>query len=96
MLFPSPLPVLTLRIIAETTSKSSTFVTQPSTIGNQSPTIGTQSPAIGTEAEEEIWDDLSPTLEPSECSKPENVQTGRLIGLLLWCFFLLIIGFFTG
>uniref|UniRef100_A0A667IAI6 Izumo protein immunoglobulin domain-containing protein n=1 Tax=Lynx canadensis TaxID=61383 RepID=A0A667IAI6_LYNCA len=56
----------------------------------------TQSPAIRTEAEEEIWDDLSPTVVPSECSKHENVQTGRLIGLLLWCFFLLIIGFFTG
>ncbi|XP_046933912.1 izumo sperm-egg fusion protein 1-like [Lynx rufus] len=79
-----------------TSSKSATIVTQPSTIGTQSPTIGTQSPAIRTEAEEEIWDDLSPTVVPSECSKPENVQTGRLIGLLLWCFFLLIIGFFTG
>ncbi|XP_023101450.2 izumo sperm-egg fusion protein 1-like isoform X1 [Felis catus] len=79
-----------------TSPKSAAIVTQPSTIGTQSPTNGTQSPAIGTEAEEEIWDDLSPTLVPSECSKPENVQTGRLIGLLLWCFFLLIIGFFTG
>ncbi|XP_078295691.1 izumo sperm-egg fusion protein 1-like isoform X3 [Panthera onca] len=65
--------VLTRRIIAETTSKSSTFVTQPSTIGNQSP-------AIGTEAEEEIWDDLSPTLVPSERSNPEDVQTCLLIG----------------
>ncbi|XP_078295684.1 izumo sperm-egg fusion protein 1-like isoform X2 [Panthera onca] len=77
-------------------AQSPTIGTQSPTTGTQSPTIGTQSPAIRTEAEEEIWDDLSPTLEPSECSKPENVQTGRLIGLLLWCFFLLIIGFFTG
>ncbi|XP_042823944.1 izumo sperm-egg fusion protein 1-like isoform X1 [Panthera tigris] len=77
-------------------TQSPTTGTQSPTTGTQSPTIGMQSPAIRTEAEEEIWDDLSPTLEPSECSKPENVQTGRLIGLLLWCFFLLIIGFFTG
>ncbi|XP_058564130.1 izumo sperm-egg fusion protein 1-like [Neofelis nebulosa] len=90
--------VLPRKIISAmvTSSKSATTGTQSPTIGTQSPTIGTQSPAIRTEAEEEIWDDLSPTLEPSECSKPENVQTGRLIGLLLWCFFLLIIGFFTG
>ncbi|XP_045296625.1 izumo sperm-egg fusion protein 1-like isoform X2 [Leopardus geoffroyi] len=79
-----------------TSSKSATIVTRSPTIVTQSPTFGTQSPAIRTEAEEEIWDDFSPTLEPSACSKPKNVQTGRLIGLLLWCFFLLIIGFFTG
>ncbi|GAB5581817.1 izumo sperm-egg fusion protein 1-like isoform X1 [Prionailurus iriomotensis] len=70
---PTDCGVLTQRITAETTSKSSTFVTQPSN-------IGTQSPAIGTEAVEEIWDDLSPTLVPSECSNPEDVQTCLLIG----------------
>ncbi|XP_039103663.1 izumo sperm-egg fusion protein 1-like isoform X2 [Hyaena hyaena] len=59
--------VLPQRIIVQPVSKSSTFVTQPS--------------IIGTKAEEEIGDDLSPTHEPSECSK--NVQRGRLIGLLI-------------
>ncbi|GAB5581818.1 izumo sperm-egg fusion protein 1-like isoform X1 [Prionailurus iriomotensis] len=87
--------VLPQRIFGEITSESSTFVTQPSTTETQSPTIRTQSPAIGTEAEE-IWGDLSPTLRPSECSNPKNVQTGLLIGLLLWSFLLLILGFVTG
>ncbi|XP_030153215.1 izumo sperm-egg fusion protein 1-like [Lynx canadensis] len=50
--------------------------------------ITTQSPAIGTEAGE-LWGDLSPTLRPSECSNPKDVQTGLLIGLLLWSFLLL-------
>ncbi|XP_047692505.1 izumo sperm-egg fusion protein 1-like [Prionailurus viverrinus] len=87
--------VLPQRIFGEITSESSTFVTQPSTTETQSPTIRTQSPAIGTEAEE-IWGDLSPTLRPSECSNPKNVQTGLLIGLLLWSFLLLILGFVAG
>ncbi|XP_045296630.1 izumo sperm-egg fusion protein 1-like isoform X3 [Leopardus geoffroyi] len=87
--------VLPQRIFGEITSKSSTFVTQPSTTETQSPTIRTQSPVIGTEAEE-IWGDLSPTLRPSECSNPKNVRTGLLIGLLLWSFLLLILGFVTG
>uniref|UniRef100_A0A673V712 Immunoglobulin domain-containing protein n=1 Tax=Suricata suricatta TaxID=37032 RepID=A0A673V712_SURSU len=52
--------------------------------------------ATRAKAEEEIGVDLSPTQEPSECSKPESVQRGRLIGLLIWCFLLLIIGFVTG
>ncbi|XP_044902969.1 izumo sperm-egg fusion protein 1-like isoform X2 [Felis catus] len=87
--------VLPQRIFGGITSESSTFVTQPSTTETQSPTVRTQSPAIGSEAEE-IWGDLSPTLRPSECSNPKNVQTGLLIGLLLWSFLLLILGFVTG
>lgn len=94
-LFLSPLSVLPQRIFGEITSESSTFVTQPSTTETQSPTVRTQSPAIGSEAEE-IWGDLSPTLRPSECSNPKNVQTVLLIGLLLWSFLLLILGFVTG
>ncbi|XP_077603632.1 izumo sperm-egg fusion protein 1-like isoform X1 [Crocuta crocuta] len=95
--------VLPQRIIVQPMSKSSTFVTRTSTTGTkslsietQSPTIGMSSPAIVTEAEEEIGDDLSPAQEPSECPKPKNVQRNRLIGLLIWCFFLLILGFVTG
>ncbi|XP_042773737.1 izumo sperm-egg fusion protein 1-like [Panthera leo] len=78
--------VLPQRIIVETTSKSSTFVTQPSMSVTQSSTSGTLA-AIGH--------DLSLTLGRVEYPKSENKLRGRLIGLLIWGFVVLIIGILT-
>ncbi|XP_019281329.2 izumo sperm-egg fusion protein 1-like isoform X3 [Panthera pardus] len=78
--------VLPQRIIVETTSKSSTFVTQPSMSVTQSSTSGTLA---------EIGHDLSLTLGRVEYPKSENKLRGRLIGLLIWGFVVLIIGILT-
>nr|XP_060484788.1 izumo sperm-egg fusion protein 1-like isoform X3 [Panthera onca] len=78
--------VLPQRIIVETTSKSSTFVTQPSMSVTQSSTSGTLA---------EIGHDLSLTLGRVEYPKLENKLRGRLIGLLIWGFVVLIIGILT-
>ncbi|XP_032447288.1 izumo sperm-egg fusion protein 1-like isoform X2 [Lynx canadensis] len=78
--------VLPQRIIAETTSKSSTFVTQPSMFVTRSSTSGTLA---------EIWHDLSLTVGRAEYPKTENRLRGRLIGLLIWGFVVLIIGILT-
>ncbi|XP_040313559.1 izumo sperm-egg fusion protein 1 isoform X11 [Herpailurus yagouaroundi] len=78
--------VLPQRIIVETTSKSSTFVTQPSMFVTRSSTSGTLA---------EIWHDLSLTVGRAEYLKLENRLRGRLIGLLIWGFVVLIIGILT-
>ncbi|XP_047692508.1 izumo sperm-egg fusion protein 1-like isoform X3 [Prionailurus viverrinus] len=78
--------VLPQRIIVETTSKSSTFVTQPSMFVTRSSTSGTLA---------EIWHDLSLTVGRAEYPKSENRLRGRLIGLLIWGFVVLIIGILT-
>ncbi|XP_042823957.1 izumo sperm-egg fusion protein 1-like isoform X2 [Panthera tigris] len=78
--------VLPQRIIVETTSKSSTFVTQPSMSVTQSSTSGTLA---------EIRHDLSLTLGRVEYPKSENKLRGRLIGLLIWGFVVVIIGILT-
>ncbi|XP_044902972.1 izumo sperm-egg fusion protein 1-like isoform X3 [Felis catus] len=86
LLFPFLPSVLPQRIIVETTSKSSTFVTQPSVFVTRSSTSGTLA---------EIWHDLSLTVGRAEYPKSGNRLRGRLIGLLIWGFVVLIIGILT-